>query len=419
MQAKAFFLAIIIYGVFSVPAPRGIAVPELVIGLSLVLAVGVRTCFRVGTGASFLSPRLLCHELVGLLGLHLLLWLPLLVAVYHGWTQADIVRDVGPLLFLFLPVLATLGCRAATRPPQAIIRALDLGLTLAGVALAIRWWYGAEWGFGAIGTRAVDAGPNYLLNAPAVPYAVIRCGTLVLTAGYRFSGGHPWGHLCLFAAACSGFLLSAAALAANVHRVAIGATLLGLAAILASETRFSIRPLATTLVGLCLVVIVIPSDMILGVLGHISAKTEVFGLNGRDRELDAVLAVIATSPCSFLVGEGWGAVFNNPAVGGWAVSYTHNLISYFFLKSGLLGVLAITAYGLCLLAAARPLLSHDPPLAIAGLAAVSGGVLFHTSYKFLDFGLLLTLLTLAGRGAAINPSPCHTVLRKRGPPPPG
>ena len=58
---------------------------------------------------------------------------------------------------------------------------------------------------------------------------------------------------------------------------------------------------------------------------------------------------------------------------------------------------------LCWLATLAPaafrLAKANPPLALATAPPIAGGLLFHTSFKYLCFGLLLTLLALAGERA--------------------
>jgi len=60
------------------------------------------------------------------------------------------------------------------------------------------------------------------------------------------------------------------------------------------------------------------------------------GLNNKDVEFFAVLEYLSQSVENIFVGKGFGGTFQNP-VYGFEVRYTHSIISYFFLKFGLLG----------------------------------------------------------------------------------
>ncbi|ACI98087.1 hypothetical protein [Rhodospirillum centenum] len=136
----------------------------------------------------------------------------------------------------------------------------------------------------------------------------------------------------------------------------------------------------------------------LGALSLVAEKTGEVGWNNRAAEAGAVLRQIGRSLPAFLLGDGWGALVASPAVGNWRVSFTHNAASYFLVKTGVLGFVAATGYLAALLVESWPALRRRADIALAALPSLAVALFLHTSYKYLCFGLLCTVLLLASAG---------------------
>ena len=136
-------------------------------------------------------------------------------------------------------------------------------------------------------------------------------------------------------------------------------------------------------------------DALVGAWQQAAEKTRLTGANTRWEEAATVIDHVVSSPWALLFGDGWGARIANPAVGGWRVGYTHTLVSYGLLKTGLLGVLALGAYLAALVRPWRRLLAQDPPLAMAVVPPLLMALCLHTSFKYLDTGVILSLMLLA------------------------
>lgn len=134
-------MALALYGGFSAPAPSGLGPAELAVGIALALAVGVRAPVLLVSGALLARARTLpWHQLVGTLAFVYLLWVPLVRAAVLGWPAHDIVRDVVPLVYLFLPLLLVSAPAEDAARAQTRMLCLAGGLALAGVLFALRWW---------------------------------------------------------------------------------------------------------------------------------------------------------------------------------------------------------------------------------------------------------------------------------------
>ncbi|QJE72161.1 hypothetical protein HHL28_02730 [Aerophototrophica crusticola] len=386
----ALIAALMAYGAFCMPAPQGFGPAELAVALGLFAAIGPARLFALSSGLSLRRPGADMLDWVGSLTLLALLLLGGVRGIALGWAERDILRDVVPLGFLFLPLL--LGPLLACLTPR-VLRRLAHAFALAGLLFALRWWGSQVMGIGPAGM----AGPNsadYLLNSATVPFAAVWLPLAGLRPALERPGRGGWvlaGLGLIAGLACLG------ALAEAVHRAAL---LLCLGAL---GIGFVAQGLLRPRLGLVLLLGLLAASSILGpvlldALDLVARKTEAVGLNNRLAEVEAVLAQTGRSPVAFLLGDGWGALLSNPAVGYLRVSYTHSLASYLLLKVGAVGLVLVLAYlgllaGRILAAQAR-----RPDLLLAAGPSLLLGLFLHTSFKFLCFGLLLALLTARGRG---------------------
>lgn len=99
-RAAGLFLALVLYGLLSAPAPAEIRPAEAVIGALLVLGVGLLRPLCVATGQTLLERGSPPWEMPAVLALAVLLWCPLMRGVWLDWAPGDMVRDVVPLLNL-------------------------------------------------------------------------------------------------------------------------------------------------------------------------------------------------------------------------------------------------------------------------------------------------------------------------------
>jgi len=392
-RVAALALAMLIYGALGSPAPPGLRLQEILVFGGLILFIGWRAPLLLASGLALFSPargvgsgdgrlafRTASLVLVGLL------WLGCLRGLWNGWGVTDMARDILPFLFLSLPVLLAPGLSRLS--PARFTLLVDCA-GWAGCALALRWWIGAGMAFSALGTAPLGEGKDYLLNSALVPFAgVWLCLRAVSRPGGN--GPQPWRMgVPLFYGL--GGLACLLALAATIHRAALGlsllAILLGLWQVLARRPLFSLL-----LGGGLLVLVLVAGGPLAGVAGLVAAKTESVGLNNRVGEVLAVLDQVGRDPLAFLIGDGWGALVANPAVGYWRVSYTHSALSYFLLKVGLLGLAAMALYAGLLAARIARTASIHPALFLAAAPSLLIGCFLHTSFKYLCFSIILALV---------------------------
>lgn len=387
-------LALTLHGFLSVPAPPSVRWVEAAVGCLLLAGTGLRRPLSLVTGhAAAVAPDgWSCAVALSFLWLA---WVPLVRGLALDWDS--VLRDVVPLGFLFLPLALV----PALRPHgERAVRALAAALALAGMFFALRWWRQNGWAFDQVGVVPLSDGMRYFLNAPSVLFA----GVALTLAGAGAALGRVRGGLPAAVLGLAGGLLCLGALAGAVHRMAL---VLALGALLWAVVRQG-RGMPAVVAAAALALAA--EGSLPAALGQAWEKSRLYGLNARGAELEAVLLQAGDSPWTLMLGQGWGALLANPAVGGWRVGYTHTLAGYALLKGGILGLAALTVYLLGLARVVPGLVRRRPFLAMAVLPPLVVSLTLHTSFKYLDCGLLLTLLVLAGeepvsrRGAA-PPSP--------------
>jgi multisubunit Na+/H+ antiporter MnhC subunit len=112
-------------------------------------------------------------------------------------------------------------------------------------------------------------------------------------------------------------------------------------------------------------------------------------------ELYAVFGAISETPLTLLFGIGWGGLVHNPILTE-LTRFTHSLISFWLLKTGVIGFAVMMLFVTLLLRQINLkniwVSSHRLAVLLAAAAIIIIGLLFETTYKTLSFGLIVGLL---------------------------
>ena len=387
LRPALLVLAVLLYGAFSSPTPDDPGFIEALIGLLLILAVGIRQPVFAITGARAVDQTASNMERIGAAALALLFWLPLLRGVAMGWQPNAMLRDIVPLLYLFAPVLFG---RLLVQDEFAQ-RLLAASLAGAGVLMSLRFFEISGLDPANIGRLASSDRLLYLPSSPCVLFGAIGLGVFAFRPKALIS---PTA-ICASIAAILGSLVCIGALAGTVQR---GPLILATAAFLGFYGWRARRSALALFVGPAVLagIAVALYQPAAGTFELIRDKTTLVGANARVDEFAAVLDQIGRHPVSLLFGDGWGALVASPAVGGLRVGYTHTFVSYVLLKTGLVGFIALLAYLAPVLRIAMEAAFRRPMLAFALVPPLALGATLTTSFKFLDYGLLLALLCAVG-----------------------
>lgn len=389
MAIVAVLLALTLYSLFSDPTPDRPGVIEALIGICLVAFVGPVEGLRVVSGqalASHLSPV----NLVRAVAFWYMLVVPLFLSALYGARATDIIRDVVPHLYMFMPVLATYTLARVNN--LKLIEMLAYGIAFSGVVLAIRHLYTSGAAIGDLGSGFYSNKELYLSTDPTVLFASIF---LPMRSAQLMGRLSFWRNMLGITMVVGG-LVAMAALVMKGHRGPIGLMIAAYVAYLflsGSNRRIGFLGLLSIFVFIGY----IGAEKIEAALTLLIQKHERVGINARDLEFLAIWEAVRLTPWSVTFGLGWGSLFRDPAAGGGMVNFAHFTVSYGLLKGGVLGVAVFISYLATYIGNARRLfvmdrvlfLSIGPPLLVA--AFLNG------SFRFLTTGVLLCLLVLASK----------------------
>lgn len=385
LRFLALLTALAYYGAFGSPTPDSFGMTEILIGF-LILAAIPPACFMHLFSAVKGAPWRRWAQGLAAYGLSI----PLLSGLVSGHDPALIVRDIISFVFLLLPLFLL--------PPvgQGLAAGRQRWMVAAGVFVGLAFSLRVVWPFlaGRAEMTLAGADPLYLSIAPTVVFAAVMLPGLAAYALMR--GVRVRNNIAALALAALG-LFPFAAMALTLQRASLGLAAGALVFLLVLALwRWPRRALAPLVLAAAALACLLP--VVADVFSSLMEKQGSVGLNMRAQEAAAVFDAIAVSPWQGLFGLGWGATFESPAVGGMSVNYTHSLLTFYVLKTGLIGVLCLSGYLFRLAAGLVRNLPAVPLLAAALAVPLAVDTLLYASYKSLDFGLILLLC--AGPGAA-------------------
>lgn len=378
-----FFLACLVYGVFGSPTPNAPGAVELVVGALLVFAAGgagLAQAYRsLFSAADPVSARGAVFLIYGMS-------VPLAVAFASGHAVSQILRDLAPFVFLFCPLFFAplfAGRRDAVR--LAMIGLIVIGLLFSLRSLAMQAGL-----CGVLCTQEL----LYLENMPTVLFSCL----ILIGYGLRCAvqaRGMVAAPVPLFALVLA--CVPLAALSLTMQRASLGAV--AVYSVIIFALYFYNRParasgalaILSALVFLAVLLLPLADFPVAGILG----KTALVGFNNRPQEAFAVWDAVAQNPLTLLFGLGWGAHFHSPAVGGLSVNFTHNFFTTMLLKTGLCGLIFSIVYIAGLARVLARTVFSDAVLGLALAAPFFIDILLYASFKSLDFGLTLLMISLS------------------------
>lgn len=340
INKKIFLLSVIFftYAFFSSSTPDSLSLAEIIIAIGLLTLTGIKGFFVV-TGLSFRYPNAIKKDLFleNIIFLYLL-YVPLMVGLLHGNKVVDILRDVIPLLYLFLvlffyPILK--------QDYRLFINILTIFICAIGVVFSIRHISSIDT-FLAIGETINLGDKNYFVMDPAIIFA----STFLLTYGISIlvlsSKQVAKGSIIFFLGIIAFSSILSTIVRAQIALVGFSLLVTVIILLMKAKLKQLIIVLTVILLFLC-----VPIKNLIGVYSFCTKKTIKAGvLNNRDAETSATLKAAATTKKNAILGKGWGGLVKSMATNGSYVRFTHCVYTYFILKGGFLGLLAIIAYSI-------------------------------------------------------------------------
>lgn len=363
------YAAIILYCLLSSPTPDIMGWAEYGVGALLIIAVGF-----LGIGIMLsqdIESRTIQFQRLFIL---FMISIPAVIGVINGHPTSDIIRDIIPILFLILPL-----CFYGRN-----LDFLEVVLTIGGALFALR--YLAPF-IPYLDFIPRDTSLLYLANSPLVPFAAI--------IGFYWAVDKNPSDLTkrLFGFAIA--VICFAAMMAMLQRAPVILSAIACFVILGMQARN--KPGQSVFIAAIIAACLYPIYPIIVDIGlNLSEKTMTLGFNNRIEELSSAFAQTTW------FGYGWGYEWQSPAVGGMWVRFTHNMVSYYALKAGIIG--AIMAIGFIVMWVGHGVknMKHSPEIIIAILIPLVIHMTLYTGFKTLDFALLLTLLMLCPRNRSLS-----------------
>lgn len=390
-------VTILLYGAIMQPTPDSVTL-QLVLWVA-VAAIPFAISAQYATRLSFYGAILLAVIMIGLLS-----------GARASADLTQLVRDMISFQFwIFGPMLIFLiTSRPKTGDPIFSLEQVRIVLALTGAALSVRYLLQQGVGIAAALSNNLRVNLEYLSSEPLVTFAFIYAATATFRAR-RFSGAI--GYFLLFVMASVG-------LVAVTYR---GPLLLGFAMFISAGTLYVLTnaksaPLRvlTIIVGTIAAVYFLQDEI--GAVGtKIMGKFHNVGANSKVSEFLGVFEA-NTGIWQTLLGNGFGGRgFIEGA--GTTTGYTHNVISYAYLKAGLFGAVliigALAAALFHLFRRVRRVWHYMPEI----LTILYIGM-FQAAYKHFGFGLLLGVCIVAGyqirhHAHATRRAAAHTFSRKQ------
>lgn len=366
------FLCLILYAVFGSATPDNPGVVEVIMAVLLILSASIPLFLRESKEKAN-SRWLGVFTIFFVFGLTL----PLLIGVFKGHDDVQIFRDVIAFLFLCLPLFFFDRLHNDKIRFEWFMR----GLLFIGLAFSVRALLPA-YGFYEAPDELL-----YLANSPLVVFTALFLTLRVCHDVYE-------GRLSLITFMCGALaILPCMAMLIDVQRAPVSAVILSLVFfVIISLVIAPYRGMRLVLFFVLVSVLSIP--VLTEIYTEIGNKTARVGFNMRLAELRAVFDAIDDSILTVLFGQGWGAQYAAPSVGGLYVGYTHSLLSYFILKGGIIGLGFMSAICVVIANMIYRIAIRHIPMGLTVFWPFVIPVLFYASYKSFDFGLILLFIIL-------------------------
>lgn len=371
-----FFLCLLVYGVFSNPTPDDPGIPELIIGLCLILYSGVSGAFGA-IGGFLLESRGFSGTLLGIIFIYL--FFPLVViGVLNGYEFNEIIRDLIPYLFFFIPIFIWNNAHAR---PDEFVKISSWLLVFISLSYSIRHFIDAGVSVGRIGEGFYNNSQMYLSTDSSILFGLVF---LTLTGFQLISHKKIVGVVLLL---LSVFPLALLLIRGHRSPIAIYLVIMIAHFLVGSSFRTKIAIASSALVATYFA-----WDKIISVMELFVRKTQAVGSNARLEEAATIMTLINENVVTLFFGLGWGGVFANPAIGYHEVNYSHWIVTYFLLKGGLIGMVLVCAYIILVARYLYELYSVNRILFYSISAPVLVAFTTNPSFRTLSFGVLVSVL---------------------------
>jgi release factor glutamine methyltransferase len=374
IQIWALGFIALFYAVLGQPTPDKISFVEILIGFLLIFCVGITNFFKYLSGKYLFIKESSNFQKIGSLGLIYFLTIPTIISIFKGQNLNNIIRDIIPLLYIFLPLFMISKIKDKSKY-------IYFACISAGLIFSIRFLMISNFNWLLLGQTDFQDNYMYLSIAPFVLFSTLACLIYALNNPKLL----PFFIIYIF--------INISAMIATFQRATIGLFFIFSFLILIKRFYKQKILLLITFLGIIGFYLIFKDYIDIAVLLLIK-KSLAVGSNSRIAEFTQVINEIKNSLFTNLFGQGWGYKFNPPTIEGYQkVGFTHCSISYFLLKTGFIGMCLYLTYIANIFYTAiknKTIFFNDYLLTIIPSLLIA--IFLYTGYKYLDFGYLLLLM---------------------------
>lgn len=336
-------------------------------------------------------------------------------------TLSNILRDIIPHIYIVTPAL--LVSVTGTELRKYALKYFTVSVILVGIVSSMQFLYGIHNHFGAFSSFTHMMMVGYHGGVLGVPMSEgelniiaaifkknydpsILFATIVLLGWGVMntinSRSRVYGAMLILLGACLGYGIFLLGLRAHAAIVVCALILYVLYLIRRMPPR---NWMWAAVLGAAIMIPIFSTDLLQVML----AKQALVGSNGKITEFISVWNHITIDVNKITLGYGWGASFGNPILNS-DTRFTHSIISYYLLKTGIIGIALSVLTLICILPTSTPRIIKESHiimlLGIASMAALSV-CLLQPTYKMLSFGILLAIVAMLTRA---DEDTCHYLL---------
>lgn len=302
---------------------------------------------------------------------------------------SDYFRDFVPLIFISIPIFGiALVLKKKSNVGSGIsLDDLVIGLAIIGAGYLLQYFSSDDFNINEIGQRLmIGESADNILQDPAVSFLSV----LVVIKSYEYLKLKRYiNSLIFFIFSC---VLIVAYMAA-VLRAPLGllaASFLAYLFLSPNKNKNKVGSLIIFLGG-AIFIFTMWGESLIGLLVEKHVNT---GSNGRFEEISIVYESVSGFWTS-VFGYGLGGKYPDPFGLGY-VRYTHNIITYAYLKSGFIGLMLCIYFlfscGVIVVRALRSDASNHRIYAASSIAPLFSATMLEPMYKTLTFGILLLVI---------------------------
>jgi len=415
--------------IFSYPMPPRPGMVEVLMGIGL--SIGCLMLFRKYLQHAMWHNR---GAMVSILAALALILYPLVMGLVSGNTHGNIIRDVFPMLFL-LVLIPLVSYSVLQNEARKVVRTILGGILFVGIVSTSEFMVGAIQEYGSLHNMSASFSNSYHTQEPTdaprkvlkeqeptdAPRKVLKelddFGRIVSPDNFSVMALHIFEPAVLFTAIFCGCLAMTRLSSRQFVQAAIFAVLSIITAygmvvlrsrapsflwatmlmlflsIMIARSNPKKRTRIVAIASVMLAVVIFFSwDLIILLI----QKQMAVGLNGKNTEWLAVINTISKDSLHLLFGYGWGAEFY-PGYQSFPARFTHSVVSFILLKSGVVGLFTFAAIYFQLIAnfvrglKTSTLDLEQWAIVLAAVATMCIGLILEPTYKMLGYSFIAIL----------------------------